>query len=108
MLEAMAAGLPIVATKVGGNVELIQQQVNGLLVESENIAALESALSTLAADPEQRRRFGMANRNQVMQRHGWRSVAQRYEAVFKEMVRTPAASAAAARLGSLQRRGIDP
>ena len=108
MLEAMTAGLPIVATKVGGNVELIQQQVNGLLVESENVAALENALSTLAADPERRRRFGIANREQVALRHGWRSVAQRYEAVFKEMARTPAALATAARLGMLQRRGVDP
>jgi len=110
MLEAMAAGLPIVATKVGGNVELVQHQVIGLLVERENVAALESALSTLAADPQQRWRFGAANRDLVAQRYGRRSVAQRYEAVFRKTVRTPATMAAAtdAPLAILQRRGIDP
>jgi glycosyltransferase involved in cell wall biosynthesis len=110
MLEAMAAGLAIVASRVGGNVELIQDQVNGMLVESENVAALASALSSLAAQPQQRRRFGDANRELVARRYGWRLVAQRYESVFKEIVRSPAtvAAAAEARLAILQRRGIDP
>jgi glycosyltransferase involved in cell wall biosynthesis len=107
MLEAMAAGLPVIATKVGGNVELIQPQVNGLLVESEDVAALENALSSLAADSALRRRFGLANRELVAQRHGWRSVAQRYESVFREIVRT-SAGLADARPGILQQRGIDP
>jgi glycosyltransferase involved in cell wall biosynthesis len=110
MLEAMAAGLPIVATDVGGNAELIQNQFNGLLVESDDVDALEGALSSLAADRRRRLRFGAANRALVAQRYGWRSVAQRYEAVFKEVVRTPAVSVTAAesRLSVLQRRGIDP
>jgi glycosyltransferase involved in cell wall biosynthesis len=109
MLEAMAAGLPIVATKVGGNVELIQHNVNGLLVEPENIDVLESALSALARDPQQRLRFGAHNRSLIEQRYGWRSVAQQYEAVFNEIVTIPETpgSAAESNPGILQRRGID-
>jgi glycosyltransferase involved in cell wall biosynthesis len=110
LLEAMAAGLPIVATEVGGNVELVRHQVNGLLVGTEDVAALQIALSSLAADPQRRLRFGAANRALVAQRYGWHSVAKRYEAVFKEMLRSPVAAATAPdpRLRLLQRRGIDP
>jgi len=110
ILEAMAAGLPIVATKAGGNVELIRHSVNGFLVEPENIDALESALSALAADPQQRLHFGARNRALIEQRYGWRSVAQQYEAVFREIVATPTSpeSAAESNPGMLQRRSIDP
>jgi glycosyltransferase involved in cell wall biosynthesis len=110
MLESMAAGLPIVATKVGGNVELIEHNVNGLLVEPENIDALEGALSALAADSQQRLRFGAYNRALIQQRYGWRSVAQQYEAVFKEMVAAPEAPESAVESNSsiLARRSIDP
>jgi glycosyltransferase involved in cell wall biosynthesis len=110
LLEAMAAGLPIVATEVGGNVELVRHQVNGLLVETEDVEALEAALTSLAADPQRRLRFGAANRALVAQRYGWHSVAKRYEAVFKELLRSPAAAIAAPdpRLRVVQRRGIDP
>jgi len=110
MLEAMAAGLPIVATKVGGNVELIEHNVNGLLVEPENIGALSSALSALAADSQQRLRFGAYNRALIEQRYGWRSVAQQYEAIFKEMAAIPETPESEVESSPriLQRRRIDP
>jgi glycosyltransferase involved in cell wall biosynthesis len=110
MLEAMAAGLPIVATKVGGNVELIEHNVNGLLVEAENIRALESALSALAADSQLRMRFGAYNRALIEQRYGWRSVAQQYEAIFKEIAATPQTPESEVESNPRipQRRSIDP
>jgi glycosyltransferase involved in cell wall biosynthesis len=89
MLEAMAAGLPVIATRVGGNVELIQHERNGLLVDPGNVETLARALSALAADPQQRLRFGACNRALVEQRFGWRAVAQRYESVFRETVCSP-------------------
>jgi glycosyltransferase involved in cell wall biosynthesis len=110
MLEAMAAGLPIVATKVGGNVELIEHNVNGLLVEPENIDVLESALSALAADSQQRLRFGAYNRALIERRYGWRSVALQYEAVFKDMSSDPGApdSPAESNPSILRRRHTNP
>lgn len=110
MLEAMAAGLPIVATKVGGNVELIEHGVNGLLVEPQNIEALESALSALAADSQRRLRFGAYNRALIEQHYGWRSVAQQYEAVFREVAATPETleSTVESNPGILRGRSIDP
>lgn len=55
LLEAAAAGLPIVATAVGGNLEIIQHNQTGLLVPSEDGAALEAALNGLFADEPKRR-----------------------------------------------------
>jgi glycosyltransferase involved in cell wall biosynthesis len=51
LLEAMAAGLPIVATDVGGNREVVRDNVNGLLVPKEDPAALAAALHHLGLDP---------------------------------------------------------
>lgn len=52
LIEAMALGTPIVATKVGGNPELIEDGVTGLLVPQGDDAALSAALSAVARDPE--------------------------------------------------------
>jgi glycosyltransferase involved in cell wall biosynthesis len=90
LLEAMSAGLPIVASRVGGNAELVQHDANGLLIEPDNVAQLRSALCQLAEQPQLRARFGAANRSVVEQRHGWRSVARCYEAVFQDALHAPA------------------
>jgi len=54
VIEAMAAGLPVVATAVGGVPELVEQDRTGLLVPPRNAAALAGALAALAADAERR------------------------------------------------------
>ncbi|WP_419805734.1 glycosyltransferase [Terriglobus sp.] len=60
IVEAMAAGLPVVATKVGGNAEAVQDGVTGLLVASEQPEALAGAMLRLLDNPEQSRRMGDA------------------------------------------------
>lgn len=62
LLEAMAYGMAAVATEVGGIPEVVDDGVDGLLVPSEDPAALTAALTGLAADPECRRRLGAAAR----------------------------------------------
>ncbi|MDP9082573.1 MAG: glycosyltransferase family 4 protein [Pseudomonadota bacterium] len=84
LLEAMAAGLPIVASNVGGNAELVRQNVNGFLVEPDDIVQLQNSLCRLVADPGLRARLGTSNRAIAQRRHAWRAVAQRYEAIFRE------------------------
>lgn len=88
LLEAMAAGLPIVATKAGGNAELVQHGSNGLLIEPGNVDELGGALRTLARDRAQRQRFAAANCRLAQERFSWRRVAQRYEAIFQEAVQS--------------------
>jgi glycosyltransferase involved in cell wall biosynthesis len=65
LMEAMAAGLPVVATQISGVAELVEDGVSGLLVPERDPAALAAALSRLAGDPELRRRFGQAGRDRV-------------------------------------------
>lgn len=65
MLEAMAAGLPVVATTVTGNPEIVDHGVSGLLVEPEDAAALAEALARLLQDPALRQQMGAAGRKKV-------------------------------------------
>lgn len=67
MLEAMAAGLPVVATTVTGNPEIVDHGVNGLLVEPEDAHALAEALARLLQDETLRQQMGLAARGKVEQ-----------------------------------------
>ncbi|MBA2614563.1 MAG: glycosyltransferase family 4 protein [Actinobacteria bacterium] len=60
LLEALAAALPVVATRVGGIPEMVEDGRTGLLVEPDDSAALASALDRLATNEEERRRLGCA------------------------------------------------
>jgi len=62
LVEAMAAGLPIVASRVGGIPDLVKDGKNGLLVPPEDASALEKAISALLEDKAQRKRMGEAGK----------------------------------------------
>lgn len=66
--EAMAFGKPIVATKVGGIPELVNDSVSGFLVERNDPVSAAERLNRLAADPELRRRLGDAGRSVVREK----------------------------------------
>ena len=65
ILEAMATGLPMVATRHGGIPEAVLHERSGLLVEEHDVEALAEALGRLAADPALRRRYGIAGRKHI-------------------------------------------
>ena len=65
ILEAMAAGLPVVSTTVSGIPEAVEHGVTGLLVPPEDASGLAAALGALVADPELRRSMGDAGRRRV-------------------------------------------
>jgi sugar transferase (PEP-CTERM/EpsH1 system associated) len=67
LLEAMAAGLPVVATTVGGTPEVVVDGVTGLLVPPRDPAALAGALATLVCDTALRGKMGQAGRERVAQ-----------------------------------------
>jgi glycosyltransferase involved in cell wall biosynthesis len=62
IVEAMACGLPVVSTPVGGIVDQIVPEENGLLVAEGDMAGMADAMGRLAADEMLRRRFGLAGR----------------------------------------------
>jgi glycosyltransferase involved in cell wall biosynthesis len=87
LLEAAAAGLPIVATRVGGNHEVVREQVSGYLVPPQDSNALASAMLRLAGLPEaQRRSIGAAGREHVRSNYGLQSVAERWEELYQEVL----------------------
>lgn len=65
LMEAMGAGLPVIATYVGGMTELIEDETNGLLIQPLDDRQLADAIGRLLVDPELRRRLGRAGRRTV-------------------------------------------
>jgi len=62
LVEAMALGKPVIATRVGGPLEIVEDGVTGLLVPPADPAAMAEAIRALLADPERRRAMGEAGR----------------------------------------------
>jgi glycosyltransferase involved in cell wall biosynthesis len=69
LLQAMACGLPVVASRVGGVPEIVRDGVDGLLVPPGQVAALASALRTLVADSARRRAMGGHARQRVIRHY---------------------------------------
>jgi len=88
LLEAMAAGLPVVATRVPGNSELIREGENGLLVETRNPAELARAVTSLLSSPEEALRLAQAARRTVEERFTIQRVGQEYLALYAELLKT--------------------
>jgi glycosyltransferase involved in cell wall biosynthesis len=65
LLEAMAAGLPVVVSNVGGSPEVVQHEIDGLLVPVKDVAALAQALIRLLSDPALAQRLGLAASQRV-------------------------------------------
>ena len=70
LVEAMGAGLAVVATDVPGHRDLVVPDETGLLIPPEGPAALAEAIRSLLADPERRRRMGVAGRRRVLKEFG--------------------------------------
>lgn len=86
ILEAMASGLPIVATRVGGNPELVTEGENGLLVPSGDPAALAAALARLLGDPALRVAMGKAGRQRIETTFSWNRAVAGYLAVYDRVL----------------------
>jgi glycosyltransferase involved in cell wall biosynthesis len=83
LLEALATGLPVVSTGVGGALEVIIDRENGLLVPPADPQALAEALLTMTHDEELRRRCSANARRTVEERFSWEAVARRYLQVYQ-------------------------
>jgi glycosyltransferase involved in cell wall biosynthesis len=84
LIEAMAAGLPVIASRVGGIPTVISHERTGLLVPSGDAAALADALRRLLDRPEWATQLGMAASHSVDSRYGSISMVHAIEAIFTE------------------------
>jgi glycosyltransferase involved in cell wall biosynthesis len=78
MLEAMASGLPVVASDISGNQELVLEGQTGFLVPSESPAELRQALMRLMGDEELCCRMGAAGRKMAESAYSWENTAAKY------------------------------
>lgn len=84
LLEYMLAGLPVVATDVGGNPELLIDGKTGLLVPSDNKKALANALISIIKDKALRQQLAKSGQNKVKQEYSWQGSVERYESYYQE------------------------
>jgi glycosyltransferase involved in cell wall biosynthesis len=85
LLEAMAAGVPVVATAVGGIPEVVEEAASGYLVLPGDPAALADRLRRLLADAGERRAFGARGRARVREDFTFAAQAERYARLFAEV-----------------------
>jgi sugar transferase (PEP-CTERM/EpsH1 system associated) len=86
ILEAMASGLPVVATRTGGNPELVREGYNGFLVPVSDPHALAVTLHGMIDDMPLSRRMGETGREIVLQRFSWERTVENYLSIYDELL----------------------
>lgn len=86
IVEAMAAGLPVVATDVGGNAEAVQDGVTGHIVPPENPQALASAICEVVGDPNRAKAMGEAGRERVSEKFTTEAMMKQLVAVYHRVL----------------------
>ena len=86
VLEAMASGTPVVASRLGGLAEIVQHGITGFLVEPGNVADLRERLAQVLRDPSLAARLGRNARELVLERFTWDTCAERCLATYAELL----------------------
>jgi len=86
ILEAMACGLPVIATRVGGNVELVIEGETGLLVPAGDSAALADALARYVEDGRMLRQHGQAARKRAEAEFSIDGMVARYAQLYESLL----------------------
>jgi sugar transferase (PEP-CTERM/EpsH1 system associated) len=89
LLEAMACGLPVVVTAVGGNLELVEEGFNGSLVPVGEPRAMARALARLLGNDTERARLGDNARQRACQSFDWNNTVADYLDVYDELLQVP-------------------
>jgi glycosyltransferase involved in cell wall biosynthesis len=85
LLEAMATGLACVATRTGGNTDVVEHEITGLLTPPGDAAGLAGAISLLLEDGSLRNRLGRAARAATVERYGMDRIVQQYADLYVEL-----------------------
>ena len=86
ILEAMASGLPVIATAVGGNVEIVQDGRTGLIVPADDVEAMTDAILRLFRDPAQAKAMGDAGRVAVDRHYSLQAMVAAYQQVYDQQL----------------------
>ncbi|MGD0804437.1 MAG: N-acetyl-alpha-D-glucosaminyl L-malate synthase BshA [Candidatus Bathyarchaeia archaeon] len=89
LLEGMSTGLPMIATKVGGVLEIVEDGENGLLVPPRHPEEIAKAILRLIRDPKLRRDLGERARKIVLERYTAEKVVNQYIEIFEKVMRKP-------------------
>ena len=85
LLEAMSCGLPVVATDIGGNNEVISSGVNGFLVPPKSPKDMAEGLLKLLNDAPLREKVGVAARNTILTNYTWDKVTDKIMECYKDI-----------------------
>jgi glycosyltransferase involved in cell wall biosynthesis len=86
IVEAMASGLPVIATRGGGIPEIVRDGETGLLTERGNAAELAEAINYLLKHDEVRRAMGRAGRKRAVEMFGWDKISEPLFEVYQEFM----------------------
>lgn len=86
ILEAMSTSLPVVATRVGGNIELVIEGETGILIPSDNRLVLEQSLLYLIDHPLTRKKMGEAARKRISSNYSIHTMVKNYEKFYLKLV----------------------
>jgi glycosyltransferase involved in cell wall biosynthesis len=85
LLEAMNHAAPVIASRVGGIPDIVEDGVSGLLVPPGDVAALAAGLQRVLDSPDLARRLGEAGRRRLHERFSWEAITARWEAVYRSL-----------------------
>ena len=85
VLEAMASGLPVIASRIAGSEELVVDGETGILFATEDVEALRVALHKLLTDAPLRQKMGKASRRRVEEHYSWESTARQYALLLEQV-----------------------
>ena len=86
ILEAMVCGLPVVATRVEGNEELIDDGITGLLIEKDNEISMANAISSLLTNPDKAYRLSRQAQEMVQKKHNLNIVADQHVCLYESLM----------------------
>jgi sugar transferase (PEP-CTERM/EpsH1 system associated) len=87
ILEAMACALPVLATAVGGNADLVQHGVTGRILPAADVQAMAQGIAALASEPHAAQAMGEAGRLRVQERFSMQAMVGTYQAVYDQQLR---------------------